>query len=194
MAAPQTNAVSRVYADALLALGQQNNELDDLAQEMVQLDKLIQSNADLARLIGNPIIGATQRTAMVQRLFEGKTSDTLYKFIQVLGRKSRLAALPSICDVFARLVADHRGQVEVQVTVAKTLDDATALRIAKELGESMGKTVTLQQTVDESLIGGMKLRIGDRLIDASVSTRLKNVATRLAAAGRDKARTTLIAD
>jgi len=62
------------------------------------------------------------------------------------------------------------------------------------MGESMNKTVNLQQTVDPSLIGGMRLRIGDRLIDASVATRLKNAAARLAAVGREKARTTLIAD
>lgn len=194
MAAEQTDAVSRVYAQALLGLAKQNNDLDGIAEEVAGLGQLLDDNADLSKLVASPVIADAKRRDMIQRLFEGKTSDTLYKFIQVLSRKGRLSSLPGVCRAFAGLVATERGQIDVEAIVARELDADTAARVARELGESMNKTVNLQQTVDESLIGGMRLRIGDRLIDASVATRLKNAANRLAAAGREKARTTLIAD
>ncbi len=194
MATEQTDAVSRVYAQALLSLAKQNNDLDGIAQEVSDLGQLLTDNADLGKLVSSPVIADAKRRDMIQRLFEGKTSDTVYKFIQVLSRKGRLAALPGVCTAFAGLVAQERGQIDVEATVAQELDADTAARVARDLGEAMNKTVNLQQTVDASLIGGMRLRIGDRLIDASVATRLKNAANRLAAAGREKARTTLIAD
>ncbi len=194
MPAEQTDAVSRVYAEALLGLAKQNNDVDGLAEEVAGLGELLDGNADLRKLIASPVIADAKRRDFIQRTFEGKTSDTLYKFIQVLSRKGRLASLPGVCTAFAGLVAQERGQIDVEAIVAQELDDATAQRVARELGESMNKTVNLQQTVDPSLIGGMRLRIGDRLIDASVATRLKNAAARLAAVGREKARTTLIAD
>ena len=194
MPAEQTDAVSRVYAEALLGLAKQNNDVDGLAEEVAGLGELLDGNADLRKLIASPVIADDKRRDFIQRTFEGKTSDTLYKFIQVLSRKGRLASLPGVCTAFAGLVAQERGQIDVEAIVAQELDDATAQRVARELGESMNKTVNLQQTVDPSLIGGMRLRIGDRLIDASVATRLKNAAARLAAVGREKARTTLIAD
>ena len=194
MATEQTDAVSRVYAQALLGLAKQNNDLDGLSEEVAGLGQLLDDNGDLRKLVSSPVIADAKRRDMLQRLFEGKTSDTLYKFIQILSRKGRLSALPGVCQAFAGLVATERGQIDVEAIVAQELDAETAERVARELGESMNKTVNLQQTVDESLIGGMRLRIGDRLIDASVATRLKNAANRLAAVGREKARTTLIAD
>ncbi len=194
MAAEQTDAVSRVYAQALLGLAEQNNDIDGIAQEVADLGALIDQNSDLKKLIASPVIADDKRRAMIQRIFEGKVSDSLYKFLQVLSRKSRLATLPGVCAAFAGLVAEKRGQIDVLATVAYEMNEETAQRVARELGESLNKTVNLQQTVDASLIGGMRLRIGDRLIDASVATRLKNAASQLASVGREKARITLIAD
>ena len=187
MATPKTDAVSRVYAEALVGLAEKNNELDELAEEVAALQQMAADSAELNKLFTSPVIGAADRTALVQRLFEGKTSDNLYKFIQVVNRKGRLAALPGICGAVAQIVAAKRGQIDVQVTVAQPLDDASAARVAQELGQTLGKTVNLHQTVDQSILGGMKLRIGDRLIDASVATRLTRIQHKLAAAGRAQA-------
>ena len=187
MATPKTDAVSRVYAEALVGLAEKNNELDELAEEVAALQQMAADSAELNKLFTSPVIGAADRTALVQRLFEGKTSDNLYKFIQVVNRKGRLAALPGICGAVAQIVAAKRGQIDVQATVAQPLDDASAARVAQELGQTLGKTVNLHQTVDQSILGGMKLRIGDRLIDASVATRLTRIQHKLAAAGRAQA-------
>ena len=194
MATTESSPVARVYAEALLALGQKDGTLDTLAEETADLRTLLADNHDLSRLLTNPVIATDARQGMVQRMFEGKVSDTLYKFLQVLNRKGRLAALPGVCDAFATLVDEAQGKIEVDATVAAELDDATASRVADELGQTLGKQVTLTQHIDPDILGGMKLRIGDRLIDASVATRLANVRQRLIAAGREKAKATSFAD
>ncbi|MEM9419741.1 MAG: ATP synthase F1 subunit delta [Planctomycetota bacterium] len=183
------NSVGRLYAQALLELSLEQQQLDAVAEEMQDLAGLIESDADLRRLIENPILDSNQRSGMLQRLFEGKLSDLLYRFLQTINRKDRLAALPAIASAFASLVADHRNQIEVEAHVAAAMDDATAGRVADGLGATLGKQVTLTQHIDPSLIGGLKLRIGDRLLDASVASQLRSIEQQLIAAGREKART-----
>ncbi len=80
--------------------------------------------------------------------------------------------MPRIFTVFGQLVRQHRNQIDVDAYVARTLDDATADRVTDGLGASLGKEVHLNQHIDESLIGGLKLRIGDQMIDASVKRQL----------------------
>lgn len=183
-----TTAVGRVYAQALVELAESEDQLDAVAEEVAGLSALLENDADLVRLIDNPIIQRSDRRGMVQRLFENKVSDLLYRFLQVVNQKDRLAALPSICRAFASFMAEKRNELDVDAYVAQPMDDATAARVADGLGASLGKKVNLIQHVDESLIGGLKLRIGDRLIDASVQSQLQRMEQKLIAAGRERAR------
>lgn len=182
------DSVGRLYANALMELSLEQQQLDTVAQELQDLAGLIDSDDGLRRLIENPILDRTQRSAMLQRLFEGRVSDLLYRFLQTVNRKDRLASLPAIATAFAKLLAAHRNEVEVEAFVASPMDADTAGRVADGLGASLGKKVTLNQHVDPSLIGGLKLRIGDRLLDASVATQLRSIKEQLIAAGREKAR------
>ncbi|MEM6459550.1 MAG: ATP synthase F1 subunit delta [Planctomycetota bacterium] len=186
--APDGGAVAGVYAEALFELAAEKQQLDETGDEVAQLRRLIHDNADLRRLLTHPVLDSTQRAGMLQRLFEGRVNDLLYRFLQTLSRKGRLAALPAVAVAFAARLAAHRNELAVEAHVARPLDDATAGRVADGLGAALGKTVTLTQTVDPSLLGGLKLRIGDRLLDATVARQLKNIEQQLTAAGREKAR------
>lgn len=190
MPATTTDAIGRVYAKALIDLAEKDNQLDSVAEEMADLGALLDSNADLVRLIENPILERTQRSGMVERLFSGKVSDLLYRFLQVVNQKDRLAALPTICAAFEAMMAKKRNQIDVDAYVAKPMDDATAARVSEGLGQSLGKQVNLRQHVNEALIGGLKLRIGDRMIDASVQSQLKRIEQQLIKTGRENARAT----
>jgi F-type H+-transporting ATPase subunit delta len=180
--------LGEVYAAALTELALQHQKLDAVARQADGLRELIGQNPDFRRLIANPILDRGQRTGMLQRLFEGRLDDLLYRFLQTVNRKDRLAALPSILAAFDQQVAEHRNQLTVRAHVARPLDDATAGRVADGLGAALGKTVTLQQTLDPSLIGGLRLRIGDQLLDASVASQLERYKRQLIAAGRERAR------
>lgn len=189
-----SDSVGRVYAQALIELAEGQQQLDGLAEETQGLAELIKSQPDLRRLIENPILDRSQRTEMVQRLFEGKVSDLLYRFLQTVNKKDRLADLPGVAAAFASFMAERRNEIEVQAFVATPMDDTTARRVSDGLGQSLGKQVTLKQHIDESLIGGLKLRIGDQLVDASVARQLKAIEQQLITAGREKARAAVSAD
>lgn len=184
------DSVGRLYAQALMQLSLEHQQLDAVAGELQSLTAMVESDADLRRLITNPILGSSQRADMLQRLFEGRVSDLLYRFLQTVNRKGRLAALPAIGSAFVALLAEHRNEIEVEAHVAAPMDAGSAGRVADGLGASLGKQVTLTQHVDPSLIGGLKLRIGDRLIDASVQSQLRSIEQQLVAVGREKARAT----
>ncbi len=184
----QTDAVDRAYAQALFELGRDNGELEALADEVDELGELLAEQPDLRRLIRSPAIAAQERAGLIGRLFEGRVSPTMYRFLQVVTRKDRLASLAGIVQAFADLMAEHRQLVEVDVFVAQRLDEAAAKEVAERIGEVLGREVVLHQYVDEELIGGLKIRVGDKLIDGSVANQLKLLRQRMGRVGRERAR------
>jgi len=190
-----TDAVSATYAQALYELAQSNGSLADVTQEIEQLAELLAANPDLVTLIAGRALGRDARAGLIDRVFKGKINDTLHKFLHVLNRKDRLASLPGVTASFAGIVAENAGIIEVDAYVASRLDDATADQVARSIGAALGgKQVVLHQYVDASLIGGLKIRVGDQLIDGSVATRLTKMKRDLIAAGREKARTAELQD
>lgn len=180
----KTDTVGRVYAEALLELASEQGVVDAVAEEVEQLLPVIGQSGELHRLLTNPAIGDQERGQIIQRVFDGKVSPLLYKMMRVLGDKGRLGSLPQVAAGYLLAVAQRRGQVDVHAYVASELDADTAARVADEIGKALGKTVSLSQTVDASLIGGLKIKVGDRLIDASVASQLRNMKNKMVAASR----------
>ena len=181
-------SVDMVYATALVEMAQSAGKLDLVAEEMSQLGELLAQDADLRRLLESRILSIEERAAAIDRIFNGQVSDLVYRFLQVVNRKNRLNELSGIVRAFHKLFAEHKGIVEVDAYVADKLDSAKLEAIAAAVGRVLGKQVVPHQHVDETLIGGLKLRIGDRLLDGSVATQLKLVQQKIQAAGREKAR------
>jgi len=184
----RTDRASLVYAKALLELADESGQTDGIAHEAGEIIELLDAQPELVRLFSSPAISQTHRAQAIQRIFEPALDPTLYKFLQIVSAKGRLASLPSILAAFAKLLDERRGVVDVQATVAAPLPDDQADALAQAVGQSLGKTATLTQSVDPSLIGGFRLRVGDQLIDASVATRLDTLRRNMADAGRAKAR------
>ena len=184
----RTDSVSRVYAQALLELAQADGAADAIAEEVAELQALIRREAGLDKLLSTRTLNSAQRTALVEQLFKGKVSDVLYRFIQVVNRKDRLGALSGILSAYRVRVAEARGEIDVDVYVAQALSDGDGRGVAESIGQAVGKRVHLHQHVDPELIGGLKVRVGDRLIDGSVATQLKTMKRKLVEAGREQAR------
>ncbi|MEM9021972.1 MAG: ATP synthase F1 subunit delta [Planctomycetota bacterium] len=180
----KTDAVGRVYAEALLEFAGEAGEADAVADEAEQLLSIMAEGGDLHQLISNPAIGDQDRKQIIKNTFEGKVSDLLFRFLCVVADKGRLASLSSIFAGYLLAVAEQQGRIEVEAYVAAPLDEATASGVADKIGAHLGKQVTLRQHVDASLIGGLKLKIGDRLIDASVASQLRNMRNKMTAAAR----------
>ncbi len=183
----KTDSVSRVYAQALLELAQAKGEVDSVAEEAGGLIELL-GDADLKRLLYGRALSSAQRSGVVEKLFNGKVSDVLYRFIQVVNQKERLSALPGILNAYLGLVSEARGELDVDVYVAEALAGDASQTVADSIGGAMGKKVQLREHVDPELIGGLKVRVGDRLIDGSVATQLKIMRRKLIEAGRENAR------
>lgn len=184
----RTDSVSRVYAQALLELAQAGGSVDDVAQEAGELLSMLSREPDLNKLLSSRALNASQRSALVEKLFKGKVSDVFYRFLQVVNRKDRLGSLEGIIGTYGLLVAEAKGELDVDVFVAQALTDEAGRGVAESIGQAVGKRIHLHQHIDPELIGGLKVRVGDRLIDGSVATQLKIMKRKLVEAGREQAR------
>lgn len=180
----KTDAVGRVYAEALLELAQEQGLVDALADEVQQMLPIVQAGGELHRLLTNPAIGDAERGKIVRSVFEGRVSGVLYNLLRLLSDKGRLGSLPQVLAGYLLAVAEMRGQLDVEAFVATALDTEAARQVAEQIGKALGKTVTLTQKVDPSLIGGLKIKVGDKLIDASVASQLRNMKNKMIAARR----------
>lgn len=188
----KTDSVSRVYAQALLELalgdGESGGQAEALAEEAGELLRLLGDEPDLGELLSSRALSSSQRRGVVEQLFKDKVSDVLYRFIQVVNRKDRLGSLAGILVAYRSLVSEARGDLGVDIFVAEALSDDASRGVAESIGQAMGKQVQLRQHVDAELIGGLKVRVGDRLIDGSVATQLRIMKRKLVDAGRERAR------
>lgn len=184
----RTDSVSRVYAQALLELAQADGRADELAQEAGELLALMAGEPELDELMSSLALNSAQRCKLIEQLFKGNISDVLYKFLQVVNRKDRLDVLAGILSTYRLLAVEARGEIDVDVYVAQPLSDEAGRGVAESIGQVVQKRVHLHQHVDTELIGGLKVRVGDRLIDGSVATQLKIMKRKLVEAGREQAR------
>jgi F-type H+-transporting ATPase subunit delta len=189
--ANHSSALAVVYAQALLELAVEAGELETVGTEVSQLSGLIESQDTLRLLLGGRLLTTEERRGMVEEIFRGRVGDLLYRFLQVLARKNRLEQLPYILRVLPRLIETRQGIQDVEATTAQALSDPEAAQLAESIGRVLGKKVVVRQRVDESLVGGLKLRIDDRLLDGSVAAQLRMMRRKLIEAGREQSRAQL---
>lgn len=192
MANDQNNvidSVQSVYAGALLELAEESNTLDAISDEVRQLGETLEQSPDLARLLDSKVLSEQDRGAVIDRVFKGRVSDLLLRFLHVLNRKTRLGILPGLAPAFRQALQHRRGQIEVEAHVAQPLDATQQADVAARLTQSLGRKVILRQIVNPDLLGGLKLRVGDEIVDGSVVAQLKIMREKMVDAGRIKAAT-----
>jgi F-type H+-transporting ATPase subunit delta len=173
--------VARVYADAMLELARDAGVADDLREELDGLAKLVARDPGFRDFLSNPAIDADERSASLERMFRGRTSDLLTDSLQVLNRKGRSALLPAVVAQY-RDAHDHWSKhVVVQVTSAQPVSDAQRADLAAAVRRRTGFEPSFEERVDPSLIGGLVVRIGDQKIDGSVATKLAKMGEALLA-------------
>lgn len=181
-------AVARTYAQSLMDLAQQQGVVDPVARELSDLADLLADQTELRAFFASPSIHAAKRAKSLQAIFEGRLSDLTYRFLQVVNRKGRLDQLGRIRVAYEQLLMDKRGQVEVDLYTAGEMPADRLRAVEQRIGEAIGREAIVHARVDPSLIGGMKLRIGDKLIDGSIATRLASLRRQLIDRGREAIR------
>ncbi|HYC06919.1 MAG TPA: F0F1 ATP synthase subunit delta [Candidatus Binatia bacterium] len=181
MARPTT--ATRRYAEAAFEIASRDGTLDEWAAGLDLAGRLV-SDERVAAIVDNPALPAARRRDVLERLLGGRVPEGVARLAALLAERSRVERLPAIAADYRRLVDRQRGIVEARVTSAAplSLDETDAVRAWVE--RTTGAKVSLTASVDESLIGGLTVRVGDTLMDASVRGRLERLRNQLATGAR----------
>jgi F-type H+-transporting ATPase subunit delta len=178
--------VAITYAQALLELATEMADTPGEAQmvgdELAELRIVIQDEPLAGALLADPAISMEERSRLIERVFANRVSPLLLKFLHVLNEKGRLGFLGSIAGAYKELLDTQQGKVEVDVTVAQRLSPEQMEDVRHRVATAIKRDAVLHQYVDPTIIGGLILRIQDRLIDGSVRSQLDAMRQRLRAA------------
>jgi F-type H+-transporting ATPase subunit delta len=169
-------ALADRYARALFEIAEGEGRLDEVAGDLARIDESIGVSEDLRRLVRSPVIPAADKRRAMEALLERmETLELTRKFVGVVADNRRLPALSAICDSYRRRLAVQRGEVTAQVISARELSDSQRKAIGDSLQTTLGKRVTVEEQVDPGIIGGLIVRVGSRMIDGSIASKLQRL-------------------
>ncbi|MCL6639524.1 MAG: F0F1 ATP synthase subunit delta [Firmicutes bacterium] len=174
-------AVASRYAEALYDIAARENMVDRIEQELKALEAILNENEDLKKVLFHPQITAADKKEFLQKLFTGKISEVTANFLALLVDRRREVFFGDIAAEFVKKANAQRNIVAAQVTSAVAMNDKEKAELDKILARLTGKKVQTSFDVDPSLIGGVVVRIGDKIIDGSIRTRLSALKERLKA-------------
>jgi F-type H+-transporting ATPase subunit delta len=164
------------YAAALFGLADERRMLDEVDTDLRQLHTMLQSSRDFVRLIRSPILSRGEQAKAMGVLAEHAGLSPLVRdFLAVIARNRRLFAVPAIIEAFLAELAARRGEVDAQITAAQPLSEAQLAALNEQLRRSIGSRVSVNVRVDPGLIGGMIVKVGSRMVDGSVKSKLQRL-------------------
>jgi len=170
------------YARSLLELARERGLAEPIGQELEQLKEILDANPTFREFLKDPAIGAEERTGVLDRVLRARVNPLLGNFLGVLNTHGRLGLLDQVADAYDALLDEILGKIEVDVTVAQRLSTAELEQVRQRVGAALKKDAVVHQYVDESIIGGLVLRVGDKLVDASVRSQLEAIRRQFLAA------------
>jgi F-type H+-transporting ATPase subunit delta len=168
-----TRAASR-YAKSLLELSIEQNALDPVRNDMAYMGSVISENQDLQLMLKSPIVKSDKKITVLKSIFDA-FDDLSKAFIDLIGTNGREDLLPHIATSFDKLYKAHKGIVDVEITSAKVLDETTKTAILEKVGAAYKGDFVVNEKIDESLIGGFLVTVGDHQIDATVSRKFRDL-------------------
>ena len=167
-----TRIASR-YAKSLLDLAVEKNTLEPVKEDMVLLNKVCTENHEFVLLLKNPIVASDVKSKVIKGIFDGKVQELSMLFFDIIVRKSREMYLHEVAKAFMDQYNTYKNIVRAEVTTTFALTDDLRKEVNKVVAEISGKTVDLVEKIDASILGGIVIKVGDRQIDDSVSSKLK---------------------
>jgi F-type H+-transporting ATPase subunit delta len=174
----ETTTIARPYAQAVFALAREKGELGEWS-EMLRLGAMVASDADMLTLIDSPHLDKSQLAQLFIEICAGQLNEEGKNLIRVLAENNRLPLLPDIAALYETERAAVEGTIVAEVISATALSEARQTGIAAALTKRLGREVTLECRIDESLLGGAVIRAGDVVIDGSVTGKLNKLANAL---------------
>jgi F-type H+-transporting ATPase subunit delta len=164
------------YASALFELANETNAIDSVKADLERFEALASESPDLTRLIRSPVFSADEQLHALSAVLERAGIGGLAaKFLKLITTNRRLFAVRDIVKGFRELVADHKGEATAEVTVAEPLKDEHVAALKSALKAVSGKDVDLNIKVDPAIIGGLVVKLGSRMVDTSLRTKLNAI-------------------
>jgi len=164
------------YATAAFDLALEESALDSLAADFAGLKKLLAENPDLNRLVRSPSFSREAQVKGMKAVLEkAGASSLMRRIVLLLAQKGRLFTLTDVIRAFENMVARHKGEIAAEVTSARALSDAETAELKSVLKSKLGREPQLTALIDPKLLGGLVVRVGSRMIDSSLRTKLSEL-------------------
>ncbi|MBO4227731.1 F0F1 ATP synthase subunit delta [Bradyrhizobium sp. 31Argb] len=181
---PSVSGVAGRYATALFDLARDEKSVDAVKSDLDKFNALLNESADLKRLVRSPVFSAeAQLKALSAVLDKAGISGITAKFLKVLTSNRRLFAVADVIRAYNALVANFKGEATAEVTVAEALNDKNLDALKAALKSVTGKDVALNVKIDPSIIGGLVVKVGSRMVDSSLRTKLNSIKHAMKEAG-----------
>jgi F-type H+-transporting ATPase subunit delta len=178
----QKSSTAVAYAASLLDLANERKLAEPIGQELAALRQIVTDNPSFGLFLADPGIGSAERAESIGKIFGGRVSPLMSNFLGVLNQKNRMGLLAQIADAYEDLLDEQLGKIDVDVTVAQKLDGKQLEAVRQRVSAALKKDAVVHQYVDDSIIGGLIVRVQDKLIDASVKSQLAAMRQQLLAA------------
>lgn len=170
------SGVAGRYASALFELAREQNQLDQVDQDLGKFQAMLDGSADLKRLVNSPAFAAEEQDRALKAVMDwASVGATTSNFLRVVARNRRLFAAEDMIKSFRQQLAQHRGEMVAEVQSALPLTEEQTAALKETLKASYGKDVRLDAKVDPSLLGGLIVKVGSRMFDSSLKTKLSNL-------------------
>ncbi|HET9902734.1 MAG TPA: F0F1 ATP synthase subunit delta [Xanthobacteraceae bacterium] len=171
------SGVAGRYATALFELAREQGALDQVARDLDAFDGLVAQSEDLKRLVRSPVFTSEEQTRAVGAVLEkAEITGIAANFVKLVASNRRLFAISDMIRAFRALLARQRGEISARVTVAEPLNEARTAELKDALkAVSGGKEIALDVSVDPSIIGGLIVKLGSRMVDTSLRTKLNAI-------------------
>lgn len=168
------------YAKALIAFANEQGKLEEVYNDMKFFETVCSENDEFRKIMANPIVRHEKKFGILKKIFENRVTNVTFSIFNVLTRKNREQLIYPIAQEFHKLYDEQKGIQKIQVSTPVALTDAQKALFSQIVSESMNKTVELTEKIDESLIGGYVLKVGDTQIDTSVKHKLNELKAAMA--------------
>ena len=168
----QEVAVADVYAAALVKLAEMRGESDEVLEELEAISSLLGDQPEFAGYLSSPMVDVEARRSAIDRTFHGRFNDLLVNTLQIMNRRNRLDLLEALRAAYSRDLDEARKRESVEVITAVPLTEGSRERLKRAVSRMTGRETRLIESVDETLIGGLVVKIGDQKIDTSVARSL----------------------
>lgn len=173
------STLALTYARSLLDLANQQDQTAEVANDIGALGQMLEQNSGFVDFLKSPGISNEERSEALTKIFGGRLGVLLGRFLQVMSERGRLRILPEVVEAFEHLLDQELGKVEVDVTVAERLSDSELEAVRSRVSKALGKEAVIHQYVDPAIIGGIVLRVGDHVVDASIRRQLEGMRRKL---------------